>query len=115
MVAKQLAVTLPRLALKDKGWWRDIREHRYAILLWLALNILDYFLTTLGLSKGGYELNWFLRDLSPLAFALQKLFLTTAAVMWLAAWRWLRFIKWLNLSFAVLTCWNIYQLMKLIW
>lgn len=111
-MAERLSGIYPRLALKDKGWWQDILEHQYAILLWLALNILDYLFTTLGLSKGGYELNWFLRDLSPLAFALQKFFLTMAAVMWLAMWTRLRFLKWPNLLFALLACWNIYQLTK---
>lgn len=103
----------PRLALKGRGWWHDIREHQYAILLWLALLALDYTLTVVGLSRGGYELNPFSRDLSPAAFALLKFFLTIAAVMWLAIWRWLRYLKWFNLLFIALACFNIYQLTQL--
>lgn len=104
----------PKLALRGKGWWHDIRDHRYTVLVWLLLNLLDFGLTQVGLSQGGYELNRFLRDLSPLAFALQKFFLTMAAVMVLAIWRSLRLLKWLNLLFAALACWNVYQLTKLI-
>jgi len=44
-----LAITNPRLALKDKAWWQDVCDHRYAISVWFALNILDYLITTLGL------------------------------------------------------------------
>lgn len=112
MTVEILNATRLELALKGKGWWQDICEHRDAILFWLGLNLLDYALTQVGLSQGGYEINRFLRYLSPLAFALQKFFLTMAAIMWLAMWRWLRFLKWLNLLFAALACFNIYQLIK---
>lgn len=108
-------MTRPKLALRGKGWWHDIRDHRYAVLVWFLLNLLDFGLTQVGLSQEGYELNRFLRDLAPLAFALQKFFLTMAAIMWLAIWRWLRFLKWFNLMFAALAGWNIYQLVKVIW
>jgi len=106
----------PRLALKDKEWWHDICQHRYAVILWLLLNLLDLTLTQGGLSlEGGYEANWFLRGLSPLTFALQKFLLSMAAIAWLASWRWLGFLKWLNLAFIALAGLNIYELIKLIW
>jgi hypothetical protein len=102
-------------AVIGKDWWHHIRQHQYAIFLWLLLNLADSILTQVGLSQGGYEeLNWFLRDLSLPAFALQKLLLTMAAVMWLAIWRWLWFVKWLNLLFVVVLCLNFYELIKLI-
>lgn len=105
---------MPKLALKDKGWWYDIREYRYAVLVWAMLNLLDFGLTRVGLSHavGGYELNVFLRYLSPLAFAWQKFFLTMASITVLATWRWLWFLKWLNWIWVALACWNIYQLMR---
>ena len=101
-----------KLALKDKGWWRHILRYRYTVLLWLGLNALDGILTSIGVSGGAYKLNPFLRDLSPLALASQKLLLTAAAVMWMAIWKWLWFMKWLNLLFVGVACWNIYQLIK---
>ena len=114
----------PKIAVKDKGWWHDIREHRYAVLVWVVLHVLDFGLTEaaanygINISSGyfaySYELNWFLRDLSTPVFALQKFCLTAAAVMWLAIWRWLWFLKWLNLAFLVFACWNIYDFVKLL-
>lgn len=94
--------------------WDDVCKHRQAVALWFLLNVLDFALTQAGLSQGGYELNWFLRDLSPSAFALQKFLLTMAATTWLATCRWLWFLKWLNLAFIVLVGLNIYQLVTLL-
>ena len=102
-----------KLALKGKGWWHDIREHRYAVLVWLILNLLDFGLTQIGYTTRPdfHELGFWISLSLPL-FAAQKFFLTIAAIMWLAIWRWLRFLKWLNLLWVALVCWDIYQLMK---
>ena len=116
-------MAVPKLALNDKGWWHDIREHQPAVVAWFFLNWLDFGLTEVASTYGinissgyfaySYELNWFLRDLSTPAFALQKFFLASAAVMWLAIWGWLRFLKWLTLLLVVVTCLNIYELIKI--
>ena len=95
--------------------WDDVCNHRQAIALWFLLNVLDFVLTQAGLSQGGYELNWFLRDLSAPAFALQKFLLTMAAITWLAIWRWLWFLKWLNLAFIALASLNTYELISLLY
>jgi len=114
----------PKIAVRDKGWWHDIREHQPAVVVWFFLNLLDFGLTEVASTYGvnissgyfaySYELNWFLRDLSTPAFALVKLCLTMAAAMWLAIWRWLWFLKWLNVAFVVFACWNIYDFTKLL-
>jgi len=76
----------------------------------MLLNLFDFVLSQVALSQGGSEINWFLRDLSPLVFALQKLFLTLAAITWLAMWKWLRFLKWLNILLVLVLASNIYDL-----
>ena len=113
-----------KLALKDKGWWYDIREHRPAVAVWFFLHLLDFGLAKVASSYGinissgyftyGYEWNWFLRELSTPAFALVKVCLTMVAVIWLAIWKWLWFLKWLNIAFAILVIWNIVDLVKIV-
>ena len=113
MVTKRLSIPVPKLALKGKGWWHEIRCHQFAVLIWLLLNLVDGALTQLGVSQGwAYELNPFLRDLTPLAFALQKVFLTIAAVMWLAIWRWLWLLWVLNFVWVVILGLNLYEVIK---
>ena len=97
------------------SWWEDVRNHRLSIALWFLLNLLDFGLTVAGLSLGGHEVNPFTITWSVPLFALQKIALTTLAVTWLALWRWLRFLKWLNLGFIALGCSNVYSLITLLY
>jgi len=93
------------------GTWRDdVYNHRPAIALWLLLNLLDYGLTVVALPLGAKELNPLAANLSVPALALYKISLTAIAVVWLALWRWLRFLKWLNLLFVLVVGSNIYDL-----
>ena len=96
------------------GWRDDIYNHRHTIALWLLLNLLDYGLTVVALPLGAHELNPLVIGLSPPAFALYMLGLTTVAVAWLALCRWLWCLKWLNLGFIVLVGTNIYDLINLL-
>jgi hypothetical protein len=114
MAQEEFSFMRPRLAIEDKGWWHDIREHRKAVVLFILLLALDYSLTVFALSQGGREVNPFTRELSVPAFAVLKSCLTVAAIMWLATWRWLRYLKWLNVFYIAVACGNIYQLTKLL-
>ena len=107
----RMTVTRPRLALKDKGWWRDICEHQAALLLWLGLNLLDFILTAVGMSLGRQEINPLIPHSSLLAFGLQKFILTILAVAWLALWKWTRFLKWLNWLFGAVVLSNVVDLL----
>ena len=97
------------------GNWRDdVYNHRYAIALWFVLNLLDYGLTVAALPLGAHELNPLVIGLSPLTFVLYKLALTALAVAWLALFRWLWCLKWLNLGFIALVAANTYDLINLL-
>lgn len=113
MVTKRLNIPAPKWVLKDKGWWHEIYCHQSVVLIWLFLNLVDGALTQLGVSQGwAYELNPFLKGLPPLAFALQKFFLTILAVMWLATWRWLWALWMLNFVWVVILALNLYEVSK---
>ena len=100
-----------RVPAAATGSWRDdVYNHRYAIALWFLLNLLDYGLTVAGLSLGGHEVNPFIITSSVPLFGLQKIVLTTVALIWLALWKWMRFLKWLNILFILVVSSNIYDL-----
>ena len=103
-----------RFTLKPTILWSHICEYRYAVGLWLFLNLVDFSLTQVALSYGAQEWNWFLRGLSIPIFALVKFGLTTIAIAWLSIWRSLKFLKWLNVAFAILAIWNIYDLVRIV-
>jgi len=91
-------------------WRNDVYNHRYAIGIWLLLNLMDYVSTVVGLSWGAHEFNLLAANLSVPVLALYKIALTSLAVAWLAIWRWLRFLKWANLLFILVVGSNIYDL-----
>ena len=100
-----------RVPAAATGSWRDdVCNHRYAIALWFLLNLLDYGLTVVGMSWGAHELNPLAANLSPPMLALYKSVLTVTAVAWLAVWKWMRFLKWLNILFILVVSSNIYDL-----
>ena len=113
-----------RLTLKPSLLWSHICEYQYAVGLWLILNILDYSITQASSNFGilissgwftySYELNWFLQGLSAPIFALVKVSLTIVAVFWLAIWGSLKYLRWLNIAFAILVIWNIIDLVKIV-
>jgi len=113
-----------RFTLKPNIIWIHICEYKYAVGLWLLLNILDYSLTQASYNFGvlissgwfsySHELNPILNSLSAPIFALAKVGLTMAAVFWLAMWQSLKYLKWLNIAFAVLFIWNVYDLIRII-
>jgi len=100
-----------RIPLAAQVSWRDdIYNHRYAIGIWAALNLMDYLSTVAGLSGGAHEFNPFAANLSLPAMALLKVSLSALAITWLAAWRWLKFLKWVNLFLMLVVLSNIFDL-----
>jgi len=89
----------------------DVYNHKQAIALWFLFNLLDYWLTVTGLSLGARELNPLFADLSLPVFALYKIALVLATVAWLAWWKWLWCLKWVNvLIFIAVIVPNIYDI-----
>ena len=108
---------MPKLAIRNKEWWHDIREHPYTVGIWVFLGLMDGALTQYGLVYGGLpyggrESNPFIYSLTTPLFMLQKIVLMIAVVIWLSLWRWVRYLKWLNWLFVVVVCLNIVELIK---
>ena len=88
----------------------DVYNHKYAIAIWFLLSLSGFVFTVIGLSLGAPELNRFAVDSSSSLGALQHFGATIVAVAWLAFWRWLRLLKWVNWIFLALVCSDLYHL-----
>jgi hypothetical protein len=87
---------------------------------WLALfgavNILDALLTLYALERGGAEANPLMRSamrVMPPAVALLAVkgaYVAAVAVMLADAAPWL---PWLTAFFALICCWNVFQILKM--
>lgn len=97
-------------AAPSVSWWDDVCNHRKAVVLWFLLSLLAFVFTVIGLSLRVPELNRFAVDSSSPLFALQHFGGTIAAVAWLAFWRWLWLLKWVNWIFVALVCSDLYHL-----
>ena len=91
-------------------WQDDLYNHRKAVVVWFLLSLLAFVFTVIGLSLGAPELNRFAVDPSSPLGTLQHFGATIVAVAWLAFWRWLWLLKWVNWIFLALVCSDLYHL-----
>lgn len=82
------------------------KTHWLYVFSWIALNIIDYALTSYYLSTGGHELNYFLTG-SALQVGILKI--AGAVIVLLGLWRFkkLEYLKYLCIGMLPIIWWMV--------
>lgn len=96
----------------DKVWRDDFWEHRWAVGLWLALNIADSVLTGINLSLGAHEV-WTAYRLtgSMTVTTIAKWACVVLVVVVLERYRRLRWLRWFCVGISPVVLWLIIELL----
>jgi len=92
--------------------WPDLLEHKWAVGLWLALNIADSVLTHINLSLGAKEV-WTVYHLtgSMTATTIAKWAGVVLVVVVLGRYRRLRWLRWFCIGILLVVLWLIIELL----
>jgi len=77
-------------------------------LLWVLLNLMDYWVTLQFMDKGVAEGNYILTWLTPDTFLVYKLFLPVAVLYGLYKWNRMRLLKPLNVVMGIVVVWGVF-------
>src|SRR3989304_7181965 len=96
--------------LKEMELVKNRQQFRKPIIIWLLLNIADWFTTVI---YGQEDMNPIISKMTPLGLLFYKLLLPLIVIGFLAVVHKLKLLKVINILFGLVVIWNISQIVWL--